>query len=94
MVSRGVKIFRQLWTWRVGKALARLRLIQKLPPKTRTPILSIGLTLTVVTPVLLITNYQINEVKATDEYKELEEGHKVGKYLTKSEQIWINPGQK
>ena len=73
---------------------AILRFIQKLPPNARTPVLAIGLTLTVATPVLLLTNYQINEVKATDEYKELEEGHKVGKYLTKTEQLWINPGQK
>ena len=73
---------------------AILRLIEKLPPETRTPILSFGLTLTVVTPVLFFTNYRINEIKASDEYKELEKGHNVGKYLTKSEQIWINPGQK
>ena len=73
---------------------AILRFIQKVPPKYRTQVFSIGLTLTVVIPVFFFTNYQINEVKATDEYKEIEEAHKVGKYLTKSEQIWINPGEK
>ena len=79
---------------KAGFRRAILRLIQKLPTNYRRPILSIGLTVTFMTPVLFFTRYQINEIKATDEFKELEEGHKIGKYLTKSEQIWINPGQK